>query len=154
MTALAELHAAVRAAVASGRLGRPVFVRQTQAVEKAEDVLPALVRSAAAVGEWLGQAPEQLYALGSVDAGQVSLTLRFRGGATALVSVSRSPPRGDGVDVMVLGDHGALYHDAGAADLWDQPATDEPPPNRALRGAIERALRSGRPEPVGGGGQP
>jgi hypothetical protein len=154
MTALAELHAAVQGVIAGKRLGRPVFVRYTRAVEGADTLLPALTRAAAVVCDWLGQPPEQVYALGSVGAGQVALTLRFRDGATALVSISRSPPRANGVDVMVLGDHGALYHDAGDANLWDEPAAGDDRPDGALRGLIERALLSGKPEAAGGEGRP
>ena len=80
----------------------------------------------------------------------MSLTLQFRDGATALVSFARGQPRGDGVDLMVLGNHGALYHDAGSAQLWDEPADDWPDrPDPDLLAAIERALRSGKPEPLG-----
>ena len=39
--------------------------------------------------------------------GQVSLTLRFREGGSALVSVSRGQRLGAGVELIVLGNHGA-----------------------------------------------
>jgi predicted dehydrogenase len=149
MPPLSDLHRAVQLTLAGKRLGKPVFVRYTlDGVAKPEAMVPALARAAAAVREWLGQPLESVYALGAVAAGQVSLTLRFRDGATALVSASRSPARGDGLDLMVIGNRGALYHDSGGASLWDEPAAAADSPDAALSELIERALRSGKPERV------
>jgi hypothetical protein len=64
--------------------------------------------------------------------------------------VARGQPHGDGVDLLVLGNHGALYHDAGHAVLGAEPdpyLSEVPDP--ALVAVIRRALRSGKPEPVG-----
>jgi hypothetical protein len=75
----------------------------------------------------------------------VSLTLEFRGGATALVSwaATTEPP---GIDLTVLGNHGALHHDAGSARLDDEESLDPPPdPDKALLALLERALRAGGP---------
>lgn len=152
MPPLSDLHRAVRSTLASKRLGKPVFVRYTlDGIEKPEALVPSLARAVAVVRDWLEQPLETVYALGAVAAGRVSLTLRFRDGATALVSASRSPARGDGLDLMLLGNHGALYHDSGSANLWDEPATAADPPDAALLALIERALRSGKPESAGGG---
>src|SRR5262245_8941759 len=124
MTTLADLHRSVQATLASKRLGRPVFVRYLlQSQEKADAAVPRLALLAGTVRDWVGQPLERVYALGTLRGGQLSLTLEFRDGATALVSWTAGPPRGDGVDLTVLGNHGALYHDAGAAQLWDEPAT-------------------------------
>jgi hypothetical protein len=149
---LADLHRAVQATLASKRLGTPVFVRYLFfGTLPADAVLPRLALLTATVGDWLGQPLERIYAIGSLKSGQVSLTLEYRGGATALVSWAASPPRGAGVDLTVVGNHGALYHDAGNAQLWDEPATvAAAAPDKGLVGLIDRALRSGRPEPAGG----
>jgi hypothetical protein len=106
------------------------------------------------VRQWLGQPLEQVYAIGSAESGQAALTLKFREGATALVSFARGHPRGDGIDLMVLGNRGAIYHDAGSAELWDDPATPADRPDPATVALIERALRSHQPEPAGTGGKP
>ncbi len=163
MTRLVELHRAVQATLASKRLGTPVFVRYLwQSPDKAAGVLARLTVLTAQVRDWLGQPLHRVYALGALAAGQVSLTLECRGGATALVCWTGGQPRsGDGqprggsVDVLLLGNHGALYHDAGLgnlcqdATLWPEEKADP-----ALLALIEKALRTGQPEIVEGGNQP
>jgi hypothetical protein len=151
MPALADLHRAVRATLASQRLGRPVFVRYTlHGLEPPEAVPPRLAQLTAVVRDWLGQPLERIYAVGSANAGQVGLTLQFADGATALVSFARGRPQGPGADVLVLGNHGALVHDAGSADAWEEAGDLPDPPEPHLLALIEQALRSGKPEPVPG----
>ena len=150
MPDLSELHLAVRKTLASNRLGQPVFVRYLWQSPEKIAVVPRLALMTAEVRDWLGQTLDKVYAVGTVASGQVSLTLQFRGGASALVSVARGQPHGDGVDLLVLGNHGALYHDAGHAVLGAEPdpyLSEVPDP--ALVAVIRRALRSGKPEPVG-----
>src|SRR5262245_44988640 len=121
MTFFAELHRSIQATLASKRLGRPVFVRCTlQGLDKPETVLPRLAQVAGLVRQWLDQPLDRLYAVGSPESGQVALTLVFREGGTAVVSYARGQPRGAGVDLMLLGSRGAIYHDAGTAELWDE----------------------------------
>lgn len=155
MPSLANLHRAVGAVLASKRLGRPVFVRYLlQAAEQPEALAPRLAQLTAVVRDWLGQPLERVYAVGSAAGGQIALTLQFRDGATALVCFAQSRPKGPGADVLVLGNHGALYHDAGTANPWEEagPLPDRPDPQLVL--VIERALRSGKPEALSGGGPP
>jgi hypothetical protein len=130
-----------------------VFVRLTwQGLDKPEAVVPRLAQAAAAVQQWLGQPLDRLHAAGSAEGGQVALALRFREGATALVSFARTPPQGDGVDLMVLGSRGAIYHDAGSGALGGDPVAAPPErPDPALLALIERALQSRKPEPAEGG---
>ena len=149
MPPLADLHRAVQAALAGKRLGRPVFVRYLlHGPEKPEAVLPRLTQLAAVVRDWLAQPLERVYAVGSPAAGQVSLTLQFREGATALVSFARGQPHGSGADVTVLGNHGALYHDAGDANSWAEAEDLADRPDPQVQTAIERSLRYGKPEPL------
>jgi hypothetical protein len=155
MPSLADLHRTVRTTLAGKRLGRPVFVRYTlHGPEPASAVVPRLAQLTAVVRDWLGQPLERVHAIGSADQGQVALTLQFREGATALVSFARGRPSGPGADVMVLGNHGALYHDAGSANPWDEAGDLPDRPEPPLQAVIERALRSGKPEPVAGGTAP
>jgi hypothetical protein len=148
MTALADLHKAVQTTLASQRLGRPVFVRLIlQGNDGPEAALAKLGRLSALVCDWLGQPPQRVYAVGSLADGPVSVTWQFADGATASVSCGRGSRLGDGLDVLVLGNHGALYHDAGDANLWDDPLTVEAGPAE-MKTLIERALKSGKPEVV------
>ncbi len=64
---------------------------------------------------------------------------------TAVVSWARCSVPGGAVDLMLLGNHGALYHETTDAPL------DPGSPGEvagAVRQAVLRALQSGRPEPV------
>lgn len=150
MPSAADLHRAVQTTLASKRLGTPVFVRYTlQSEDRANAVLPRLARAVALVRDWLGQPLERVYAVGSIASGQVALTLEFAQGGTALVSWAQGRPRGDGVDLLVLGNHGALAHDAGSAVLWDEAlAPGEENVDTSLLRVLERALGSGKPEQV------
>jgi hypothetical protein len=148
MISLADLQRTVQATLASKRLGRPVFVRFTwQGQDAADAVVARLARAVGVVQSWLGQPLERVHAVGSATAGQVALSLLFVDGATALVSFCRTPPRGDGLDLIVLGNHGAIYHDAGHAVLWDEPIPLDAPPDPNLLRLIEHALKSGKPVP-------
>jgi hypothetical protein len=143
MPTLLDLHRTVQTTLASKRLGKPVFVRYSlQSLDT--DTLPRLAQLCAAVQTWLGLPPSRLYAIGSLASGQVALTLQFPDGSSAVVTWSLGQPIGGGVNLMVLGNHGSLYHDTAAAELWD----DAPPPAEGedFRKWIEQALRSGQPE--------
>ena len=150
MSFLADLHRAVQATLKSQRLGTLVFVRyQLQSVNK--NAALRLAQMLTAVRDWMGRPVERVYSAGSAKTG-VSLTVEFQGGATALISWALAPPRGNGVDLMVIGNHGVLYHDAGIGKLWDEPPgvlTEKP--DEALVTLVERALRSGQPEAAGKG---
>ena len=156
MTTLADLHRAVQSTLAAKRLGHPVFVRYLfSGQDKADTALPRLAQLTAAVRDWIGQPLERVHAAGTPRGGQITLTLEFRGGATALVSWAAAPPRGDGIDLTVLGNRGALYHDAGASRLGPEAALGPPAaPDKTLLALLERAVRSGRPEPAEAGGAP
>lgn len=150
MTSLADLPRAVQGTLDSKRLGQPVFVRYTlQGLDQPALIAPRLAQMTTIVRGWLNQTIERVYAVGTMESGQVALTLQFREGGTAQVSFARGQPRGLGVDLMVLGNHGAIYHDSGSAYLWDEAATPfAEPPDAKLQAVIERALQSGKPEAV------
>jgi hypothetical protein len=155
MRDLGELHHAVRTTLAAGRIGQPVFVRYLLQSPARTGAAARLARMTAAVCGWLGQRLERVYAIGSAQSGQISLTLQFREGASALVSIARGQPLGDGVDLMILGNRGAIYHDAGhSVPGADAPPFPETPPDTALVAAIAKALRSGKPEAVAAGVEP
>jgi hypothetical protein len=150
MTTLTDLHHVVRATLADRRLGQPVFVRYLLNTRDPPDLLLLrLAQLTAVVRYWLAQPLARLYALGSPESGHVTLTLQFRQGATALVSLARAAPGQEGADLLILGNHGALYHDAGGTLHWEAEPVDQ-----TLLAVIERGLHSRRPEPVPEGGPP
>jgi hypothetical protein len=101
----------------------------------------------AAVGRWVGQPPTRLYAVGPAREGPVSLTVHFRDGTSALLSIVRGKSHGDGVDLLVIGNHGAIHYDSATAPAWDGTITpSKVQADAKLTAAIEGALRSGRPE--------
>lgn len=144
MTSVENLHRTIQQNIAGKRVGTPVFVRYfVQSRDDANAVLPRLARITKSVRDWFAQPIARVHGLGAVKDGQVTLTIEFEQGATALVSWASGAPRGDGIDLMVIGNHGVIYHDAGTAYLWDHaatPAADEP--DKDILGQIERALRS------------
>jgi hypothetical protein len=141
MSSLADLHRTIAATVTSKRLGTPVFVRYLfHGTEDANAVVPRLVQLTAVVRDWLGQTLEHVHAVGSAESGQVALTLRFREGGSALVCFARCQPGSWGVDVTVLGNHGALYHDAGSGNLWAEEPEAAPQPDAALEKLVTQAL--------------
>src|SRR5262249_37340154 len=118
VTTLSDLHRAVQFTLASNRLGQPVFVRYLlQTLDSPETIVPRLAQITATVRDWLGQPLDRLYAIGTIDSGQISLTLQFRNGSTALVGFARGEPCGNGAELLVLGNQGAIYHEASSAVL-------------------------------------
>jgi hypothetical protein len=153
----AELIRSVQAALASKRLGTPVFIRLLLH-GGGNGVLARLTSATMTVRDWIGQPLERLYAVGRLKDAQVSLTLEFRGGATALVAHAAAPAPGGGsgaVDLTLLGNRGALYHDFGSTNLWESvEGAEAPAADKKLQALIERALESGQPETVAGGSSP
>lgn len=150
MSSMADLHRAVEATLASKRLGQPVFVRYLWfGSDNPNAVLTGLAVLTDTVCRWLDSSLERVYATGGLASGQVSLTLECREGGTALVSWTSSSDRGNGVDLMILGNRGAMYHDAGSTELLDERLS---PTAQLVRSEtarlIEHALRSGKPTPV------
>jgi hypothetical protein len=136
---LADLQRSVQAVVASKRIGQPVFIRLTwQTGEVSLDRAGELVEL---VRQWTGQAVDKLHAVGSLAGGQLCLSVQFANGATALVSLAKTPPRGDGVDLLLIGNHGSVMYDSGTAMLWDGAAVPtDLRPDAKLRQQIEQAV--------------
>jgi len=137
----------VQTAIASRRIGTPVFVRFMLLLSNSPKSAPGTLAVASSrVRSWLDQTIESIFALGRIDTGQVSLTMRFAAGATALVTLARSPKPGPAFDLMILGTKGAIHHDPGHAQLVDEPF-DEPAgdPDPLLVRWIEQALRTAKP---------
>jgi hypothetical protein len=144
---IAELHRAVQGVLTSGRLGQPVFVRYHLAcVVQPGNVVPKLAGVATMVSGWLDQVPERVLARGDPNSGQVALTVEFHEGATALVSISCVPSSPKGVELALLGNHGALYQETGDCSLEEDTQAYEA--DQGWRALIAKALRSGEPEAV------
>jgi len=107
------IHQTVKKELDAGRVGCPVFVRCIAQVAKDSEHLTDVLKEAlATAGSWLGASPLRVYAQGSKDVGQITATVLYESGQTALVSVGLAKPDGaPRIDLMLLGNKGALYHD-------------------------------------------
>jgi predicted dehydrogenase len=138
MPLLADLHRAVEATLAAGRLGTPVFVRyhlespQAQAAVRRElDQIQQVVQG------WLRREVERAHV---VDGGRHACTaVEYRSGPLAVVSgmaCTAGPPN---VSLIVLGNRGALYHEGIHSDQWAEslpaPESSAGAPAEGLRGA-------------------
>lgn len=148
MLSLGDLHRAVQATLASKRLGAPVFVRYLLRSPEKPVAAPAqLAWIADIVRSWLGQPLDRIYAQGQSKNGHLDLTLEFRHGGTALIHWSAvSQAQATDANVMVLGNHGAAYHEGDVN--YSLPPIKRGGDGAELIEVIERALRSGRPEAV------
>jgi hypothetical protein len=130
-----------------------VFVHYLiRGVEGGEHSLDRLTRVLALTQQWLGQSPLTLYALGSLESGQIALTVEFDRGATALLGFAQTTPGDAGVDLMLVGNHGTLYHEAGSTPFEAGPEAELPDP--LLGVMLRRALASRKPESFGQGAGP
>jgi hypothetical protein len=155
MASVAQLNQALRAIIAGQRLGQPVFVRCLIQGSATEEELEAfLVQAADLIGDWLNQPLQRLYALGSSQSGEVSLSLHFDGGATALVSYDQCLRQDEDIDLMVVGNRGAAYHHGSFGNSFHEgssffPKVENLPAELTpILGLLKRSLRSGKPESV------
>lgn len=137
-----DLARAVAGVIAQERIGRPVFVRWTlHGTGDAAEVVRTLAAMTGTVGGWVGQSPARLLATGSVEGGQVCLTLQFPDGASALVSCAYGPAPCDGGDLLIVGSRGTVTCDAMPHVPERRPDSVE----RKMIALVERALAAGRP---------
>jgi hypothetical protein len=136
----------VAATCQSGQIGTPVFVRCTAALaEEVGTIRNDLAQIVQDINEWLAAFPRRLYASGSPERGQISLTLEYPSGPTALVALSLAHAQPQ-VDLTVLGSQGAIYH-----HQLIQPARDGPlklqsaDSAQRILAAIEQSLTAGSP---------
>jgi hypothetical protein len=147
VTGLEDVERAVTGAIASKRLGQPVFVRYTlHGPARGDELLDQLARLTQTASRWLGQPLARLTAAGSLENGQVSLSLQYTQGAAALVTYARGIGPGDGADVLVLGNHGSAAYSGVAAPVPGRADYLKPQAPSPVRAAIQRAIASGRPE--------
>ncbi len=143
MASMTDLHRAVQSTLASKRLGTPVFVRYLmQSRDKADAAVSRLAWLAGLVRNWVGQPVERIHAHGQSKNGYLGLTIEFRAGATAMIGWSSGAGSSTTADLMILGNHGALYFDE--EEIGSHPVPVKP--DAALLEVIERAIRAGRPE--------
>jgi hypothetical protein len=155
---LRSLQRSVQAALDTGHVGVPVFVRcVAQTSPDRAGLTEALGQAVAVAGSWLGAPARRVYVQGSVSAGQITATLEYAGGQSALVSVSPTPAEGaPRIDLLLLGSIGALYHEGSAlspAQLAAAGTPYAPLPElpEGLRRALEQSMSTKAPVSVPSG---
>jgi len=143
------LYKTVKSVLDSGRVGSPVFVRcVAQIASDREHLTDALAEVLAIAGLWLGASPQRVYAQGGKDAGQITATVHYLTGQTALVNVGTVKANGTPrVDLMLLGNKGAIYHDSLLLPSFAMPAgavSHAEIISKSLMDAVERSLQTGK----------
>ena len=153
MTYLTRLTTAIKTELEQGRLGTPVYVR---IVVVASSDHGHLVRVSAAgaqvVQELLGREIDGIFAVGSVESGNLSLQLHLEGGRTGQVVATLKREGLPGTDLLVVGNHGSLRHDlaeAGLAGETDERLWSAGSVREDLVAAVEESLRKRSPVRLG-----
>jgi hypothetical protein len=146
MSALSDLHGSVQKTLETQRLGRPVFVRHClQVPVRPQSLLPLITNVAAAICSWIGQPLARLYSLGSPVHGHLSLVLGFGDGSTAIAQYIQHRQCETSVDLLVLGSHGALFHESCPLDSIQVGPLGDTLPDAVLLSTIEQAIAGGKP---------
>jgi hypothetical protein len=154
MTARSDSFQAVDRLLASRRLGEPVFIRCfALARDSAADPLRQVAQLAAVIRGWFSVPLHHLHAVGAATEGQIAVTLQFENGANALVVFARCPDGAAGLDWLILGNHGAAYHEAASGEAAEHFSMPQDCPPEFLS-AIQRSLDRGQPELLAGSHQP
>ena len=144
-----SLYQTIKEILDTGRVGIPVFVRCTiQFASGSERAGNILARMLTMASSWLEASPLEVYAQNSNGSGQITVTIKYAGGQTSIVSVNSAAATVTRIDLMLLGNKGALYHDAEALapgfDLTEEPIQIP----EWLLDTLERSLRAGKPAAV------
>lgn len=143
-----QLDRQVQAVLRSGRIGRPVFVRCTLAtLPGGPDPETLLLVAVDSARRWFDAPLSSLYCPAASQPQALTLTASFASGATALISVGPAPPAGPGADLLLVGNHGTVYHDglAAPAGQLPQPGVPLPAGRNHLLQALRQAIQSATP---------
>jgi hypothetical protein len=140
------LYQTIKEIIDTGRVGTPVFVRFIiQTIPINEHILDILARTLVMTGSWFSSIPIRIYVQHKENTAQVTASVEYTGGQTAIVSVNISNKFTSRVDLMMLGNKGALYHDGevmpSGFDFGAEPLIIP----EWLIEVIERSLFAGKP---------
>jgi hypothetical protein len=142
-----DLDDTIQEVIKAQQIGQPVFVRCLIGVpDDREEQIKLYVDTIMTIQSWMGHAVERLYALGPMGS-SLSLHLLFRNGASSLISGQTT---GRWIaDLIVLGNHGALYRDSfwGGFAVLNRSFPDSEM-RRSIRKALEQAVANGQPQVV------
>ncbi len=140
------LYETVKEILKSGRVGTPVFLRCSAQIESGDDyVEDVLVRILAMSCSWMEAVPLRVYAQNGKKSKQLTVTVHYVGGQTGIVSVNAAPDVEDSLYLMLLGNKGALYHDAGSLPPGFDITSESLPVPEWLTEAVMKSYETGKP---------
>lgn len=150
MDVLEAVFRSIDAEARSGSVGRPVCVRASFVLSDDHGKLVSvLARVAAAAFGWLADEPFNLYASGSVRAGNVGILAEGASGTTALLAAAVLREEKPQADILLLGSEGTLHHEGDANESHGDFASsswvdgDLTPGEKRFFEAIESSLDRG-----------
>jgi hypothetical protein len=94
---------------------------------------------------WLNSSPLRLYAQNGKDTVYVNATIQYAGGQTAIGIASILPITKARVDLMLLGNKGAIYHDSQVLSMITDIKSETMQAPESLNTAIKRSIQEGKP---------
>src|SRR5262249_25950489 len=121
MASRADLHAAIAAAIAGGRIGTPVFIRYLLHTSNTNERIEQL---RAIVNDWMKHALEPCLEIRTQNTSDKSECLQSDR-SLALVSITPNADHIEAADITVLGTHGAIYFPAEfPPSFQDEPSAE------------------------------
>jgi hypothetical protein len=110
-----------------------------------EHILDTLARFLVITGSWLTSIPIKIYVQHKENSAQITASVEYTGGQTAIVSVNIANVITERVDLMMIGNKGAVYQDGEMMppgfDVDFEPLSIP----EWLMDAIEQSLFAGKP---------
>ena len=140
------LYQTIKEIIETGRVGTPVFVRfVVQVMPSGEHILDTLARFLVITGLWLTSIPIRVYVQHKENSAQITASVEYTGGQTAIVSVNIANVISSRIDLMMIGNKGAVYQDSEMMppefDVDFEPSSIP----EWLIDAIEQSLFAGKP---------
>ena len=140
------LYQKIKEIIDTGRVGTPVFVRfVVQITPSSEHILDTLARFLVITGSWLTSIPVRVYVQHKENSAQITASVEYTGGQTAIVSVNIANVISSRIDLMMIGNKGAVYQDSEMMppgfDVDFEPSLIP----EWLIDAIEQSLFAGKP---------
>jgi hypothetical protein len=140
------LYQTIKEIIDTGRVGTPVFVRFiAHVLPSDEHIIDTLGRILTITGSWLNAMPIRIYVQHKENTAQITASVEYEDGQTAIASIGIAAGLSSRIDLMMLGNKGALYHDG--EDMHPEFSMDIDLmviPDWLIE-AIERSLFIGKP---------
>ncbi len=141
------LYQTIKEIINTGKVGVPVFVRcVVQILPKSEYLIDTLARILMMTGNWMEALPIKVYVQFRESKMQITASVQYTGGQNAIISVNTAPNVSPRIDLMMLGNKGALYHDGASIPPGFEFNFDPITIPEWLINALRKSINSGKPE--------